>query len=110
MKKNESRNWMNYVSNPIGHAVRKFVYEILGAERYSPHEQIIEQLTRSIFNDSDYENFGKLVAEIYEAGFMRAVDEQKEELTRLGLKVTLKTTQKTEGVPIFNQKNPADFQ
>jgi hypothetical protein len=99
---NDGRKWANYFANPLGQGVKKFFYDLLGPERYPNHEVIIEQVSRVIYNEKDYENLGKCMAEIYEAGFMRAVEEQKAELTRLGLKVNmLKAPEKKEGKSIF---------
>jgi len=105
----KNNGWMDF-SNPLVHGFKKFMYNLLGPERYAPHEQTIEQLARIVLSERDYENLGKLIAEVFEAGFMRSIDEQKAELNRLGLKITLKTEQKPEGEPIFNQKNPSGSQ
>jgi len=99
MSKKES--WMNVLSNPIGHAIKKFIIDLLGA-RSNNHQRIVEQVSRSVFNETDYEDFAKFIAEVYEAGYMRAIDEHQTELTKLGLKVTLKRAENKESTnPLF---------
>lgn len=95
------KNWMDALSNPIGNAVKKFIVQLLGA-KCNPHERIVDQISRAVYNEKDYEDFGKFIAEVYEAGYMRAIDEHTAELTRLGLKVTLKMIEKPKEVePLF---------
>ena len=102
-------NLLNFLANPLQGSIKKYVYELIGGDRYLPHEQVIEQLGRNLDNMKGYEDFGKFIAEIYEAGYMRAVTEHETELKRIGLNVTIKRIEK-KAAPIFNQKNPADPQ
>ena len=97
--------------NPIVPAIKKFVYDLLGPERYTEsHDDTLESVARN-FNEKEYQKFGKLIAEIFEAGYMRSVLEHQAELKRLGLKHNMKygssTPQPTN--PIF-KKNPPDSQ
>jgi hypothetical protein len=100
-------SWMNLL-NPFVHSTKKFVYELIGANRYANHEAILEQLARS-FNQKEYEQFGKFVAEVYEAGYMRSVEEHQVELKKMGLKVFVRPAPAAEPKnPIFNQKSQPD--
>ena len=104
-----NKDFSNYFSNPMAHGLKKFIHDLLGVEKFVQHQPSVEQISRIVYNQSDYEGIGKLFAKVYEAGFMRAVEEQKSELTRLGLKVSLKA-KTADAPPIFNQKNPSDHQ
>ena len=101
---------MNILSNPMANGIKKFFYDLMGGERYARQEAFLDHLSRSVYNDKDYEAFGKFVAEIYEAGYMRAVKENAEQLEKLGLKVVVTNPEaKKPQNPIF-KKNPLDDQ
>lgn len=87
--------------NPVIQGVKKFMFDLLGGERYSLHEEMIEILAHHIRNEKDYERFGKLIAEVYEAGYVKAIDEHAAELKRLGLHVSLKSAEKKPTNPLF---------
>ena len=81
-------NWMQYMANPRGFAIKKFMFEVL-REKYSDHEQLIERVSHGLTTDKDFDAFGKLVAVIYESGYLKAVNDYKGQLTKMGLKVTV---------------------
>ncbi len=94
--------------NPCVSATKKFVHGLLGDQRYANHDATLEQVARN-FNQKEYETFCKLVAEVYEAGYMRSVEEHHAELKKLGLKTFLRpATPAQPSQPIFNQKNQPD--
>ncbi len=102
MSKDNMKNWMNYIANPMIPNVKKFVWDLIGAERYTPHDETLETLARTIHNEKDYEKFGKFIAEIYEAGYMRAANEYERELTKIGIKTKLtRVENKKPENPIF---------
>lgn len=77
-------SWLDYFSNPKGHILKKAMFEVL-QERYSQNEQIIERLGVSLMTESDLKSFMKLVTDIYESAYIKAVNDQKEQLQKLGL-------------------------
>jgi len=93
------------VMNPFINATKRFIHDLIGAQRYANHEETLEQVSRQ-FNQKEYERFGKLIAEIYEAGYMRAVEEHQVELKKVGLKVIVKNAPTKPSQPIF--KNSLD--
>jgi hypothetical protein len=98
----------NLFPNPIQQSIKKYIFELIGGERYWNHDNTIEQITKNISSPKEYEAFGKFVAEIYEAGYVRAIEEHQVALEKMGLKANIKIIEKTEqGPSIFNQKNPA---
>ena len=79
--------------NPQAIAVRRYLFEIL-KERYSRNERYVERLAASIATKDDYEEFGKLVSDLYESGFMRAVDQYKEQFEKSGMRVNIVAEEK----------------
>jgi hypothetical protein len=67
------------------------MFEVL-KERYSKNEDVIERIANALQTSKDIDNFGKLIADIYEMGFLRAVDSYKTELAKLGYNVTVTPT------------------
>lgn len=88
----ENSNWLNYLSNPKIHYIKKSMFEIL-KERYPKHEVLLERIAFSLQTEKDLQEFLKLVVDIYEIGFLKAVNDQKEQLEKLGLgvKITSRT-------------------
>lgn len=77
-------NWLEYINNPRGHTLKKTMFEVL-KERYSKNEQIIERIGVSLIIEKDINDFMKLVSDIYETAYLKAVEDHKEELKKVGL-------------------------
>lgn len=90
-----------FAQNPQAIAIKKYLFEIL-KERYGRSSGYIDRLAVGTMTRDDYESLGALVADIYEAGFMRAVDQYKEQMSKLGMKVEVVPEQRAPaGEPIF---------
>jgi len=81
-------NWMQYLANPQAVAIKKYMYEIL-QDKYGEHDQLIERVSHSLTTGKDVEGFGKLIAAVYESGYFKAVNDHRETLTKMGLKVNV---------------------
>lgn len=92
-------NLANYFANHLTNGMKKFVHDLIGVDRYLPHEEVVENIANLIKNEKEYKKIGELFAEIFEAGYMKSVEDHKKELEKYGLKVNLKLT---------NQKNQPD--
>lgn len=77
-------SWIDYFSNPRGHFIKKTMFDIL-QERYAQNEPIIERLGASLQTESDMNHFFKMVGDIYEMAYMKAVNDHKEQLKKAGL-------------------------
>jgi len=103
-----SPSWVESLSNPMGHIVKKYLSEVL-QEKFFQHEDVVERISRSLVTRGDMENFGKLVLAIYEAGFMKAVEDNKEAWERFGVKPIIResetATPPDPSKAIFNQKS-----
>lgn len=81
-------NWFDFVRNPNEIYIKKYMFDILQG-RYSQHEKIIEQLSKSITNKEELEQFGKLIADVYECGFLKAFNDYKKQIEKLGFKIDI---------------------
>lgn len=83
-----STNWMEYAANPRGWQLKKTMYEFL-KERYPKNEDIIERMGHHLITEKDAKAFMQLMMDVYEVGYMTAVDQHREELAKLGVKVNV---------------------
>lgn len=83
-----SSNFIKYVSNPKAFTLKKWFYELLKLN-YASHDTIIERVSTSLTTDKDLEDFGKLIGQIYEMGFRKAIEEYAKEAEKIGLKVSI---------------------
>lgn len=58
-------------------------------ERYERNKGYIDRISVATLTREDYESLGRLMADVYESGFVRAVDQYKEQMSKLGLKVNI---------------------
>ncbi len=83
---------MQYLQNPRSHQIKKFLFGLLQG-RYARSEQLIERLSHHMVTDADVEQFGKMVSDIYETAYMKAVEDHKAALAKHGLKATVRPPQ-----------------
>lgn len=76
------------MSNPKAFTLKKWFYDLLGIS-YSSHDQIIERVATSLATDKDVEDFGKLVGQVYQCGYKKAVEDYQSQLEELGLKIKI---------------------
>jgi len=77
-------SWMDYMSNPRGHYLKKTMFEVL-QERYAQNEQIIERMGVTLLTENDLTAFLKMVGDIYEMAYLKAVNDHREQLQKAGL-------------------------
>ncbi len=77
-----------FFQNPHSSAIKKYLFELL-KEKYSKNEKFIDRLSSYVVTKEDYESLGILIVDIFETGFIKAVNEYKEQLTKMGLKVDI---------------------
>lgn len=81
-------NWMNMMANPKSYAIRKMMFDFL-KERYGRNDQIIERLATALQTEGDVQSFVKLMMDVYETGYMKAVDDHREQLQKAGIQVKI---------------------
>lgn len=69
-------------------AIKKYLFELLNG-RYVRNEKFIDRISATIVTKEDYEALGSLVVDIFETGFMKAVDEYRDQLAKMGMKVSI---------------------
>lgn len=79
--------------NPQSIAIKKYLFEML-KERYGRNERFIERISSMITTKEDYDGFGSLITDIYETGFLKAVNEYKDQFTKMGMKVSVVAEEK----------------
>ena len=89
LKENVS-NYMKYMANPRAYTLKKWASDLLGAD-YVKHDEVIERISTSLLTDKDVENFGKLLTNVYESAYHKAVDDYKSEFEKMGIKVSIGT-------------------
>lgn len=81
-------NWMEFMSNPRSHYIKKSMFEVL-KERYHQNEQIIDRLSVSLLTEGDCKSFLKMVSDIYEMAYLKSVNDHREQLEKAGLRAKI---------------------
>ena len=89
-------NMLRYASNPRGFALKRWFAQIL-ADKYSPHDNIVERVGMALVTENDLKDFGKLLGQVYEAGYMKAINDYKHQVEKMGIKVKVVPTQEKSG-------------
>lgn len=82
-------SWIDSFFNARSNYLKKAIFEIM-QERFMKHENIIERITSNLQTEGDHNAFLKLIAEIYETGYVKAVKDHQQQLQKLGLVATIK--------------------
>ena len=98
----QKNNFLKYASNPKAFTVKKWLHQIL-ENKYHNYESLAERVSTSLVTDKDLEEFGKLLADLYEAGFLKAMNQYKEQMDNLGIKVKIMSE---DEVVTQNQDSP----
>ena len=94
-------SWVQIMSNPQGHMMKQYMEQLL-KEKYFPHQEIIERMSKNLTTMGDIDAFAKFISEIYQTGYLKAVKDYEESLNKLGYKVKL--TPATPENKIFSQE------
>jgi len=78
------------MNNPKAFTLKRWFIELL-QNRYAKHDQIIERVALGLSTDVDVKDFGALVAEVFEAGYYKAVEDYKEQAKKAGMDVKVVT-------------------
>lgn len=87
-EKNGKTSYAEYMQNPKGFAIRQWLAQLLQQE-YTPHDPIVERISSALTTQKDLEDFGNLIGTVYSAGFMKAFNDYKKQLEKMGLKINL---------------------
>lgn len=81
-------NWFDFLRNPNEIYIKKYMFDIL-QNRYVNHEKFLEKLAKTITTKEELEDLGKLVVDIYESGFLKAFNEYRNQMEKMGMKMTI---------------------
>lgn len=81
-------NLSSLLTNPKINYIQKCLFEIL-KERYPKHQEISERIAASLLTENDTKEFLALMIDTYEAGYLKAVEDHKQQLEKLGLKASV---------------------
>jgi hypothetical protein len=81
-------NLMKYMANPKAFTIKKWLYELLNLN-YASHDQIIERVSYSLITEKDLEDFSKLIGQVYETGYKKAVEDYRKQFEDMGLKIQI---------------------
>lgn len=77
-------SWIENLINARSNHVKKAIFEVL-QEKYLKNELIIERLLSSLGTEKDCKDFLQLIADSYEAGYLKSVRDHRSELQKVGL-------------------------
>lgn len=84
-------SWLDHFSNSKINHIKKVMFELI-KERYSKNESIIERVGASLATEKDIKDFLILITDIYELGYLRSVNDHKEQLEKIGLVANVKSS------------------
>lgn len=78
-------SFLEQINNPKGYYIKKYLSEII-PNSYNQHNDIAQRIGQAIVTESDLEKFAKLLADLFQSGYLRAVEDHKKQLEKLNLK------------------------
>jgi hypothetical protein len=87
--------WQNFMKNPQSILIKKYLYEFL-KDKYMENEKVIDRLSEQLSYKEDADNFLKLANDLFTSGFNLAIEQQKEELSKIGIKLNITNSNKPE--------------
>ena len=82
--------------NQNSYQIKRAMFELM-PERYQKNEQIIERLGAVLVTEGDVKSFFKMIADVYEAGYLKSVTDHRNELKKIGLAARVVSQDSKEG-------------
>ena len=83
------------MSNPFGNvpnprilAIRRLVAQLLG-NKYGQYDEVLQRSMHHLVTEADLMSFAKMVGEVYEAGYLKAVGDYRTQLAKMGINVAI---------------------
>lgn len=80
--------WQNLFGNPHNLLIKKYLYELL-KDKYIENEKFIDRMSNQLSYKEDADQFIKLIKDAFGCGFNLAIDQQKEQFSKLGIKLNI---------------------
>lgn len=81
------------LSNPFKTALLQFTQQLMG-NRYPKYHEIIVRSSANLVTLEDAQTFCKMLVDVYDMAYMRAVDDCKKQVEGHGLKIVVKADQR----------------
>jgi hypothetical protein len=82
------------IPNKYQYGLSKYMQQFL-VNRYPQNKDIIERIGHNLVTEQDFTDFMKLIVDVYEVAYLKAVDQHKVCLEKLGIKMEI--TQPKDG-------------
>jgi hypothetical protein len=79
---------LNFMTNPRSFTLKKWLVELL-KEKFSPHDAIADRVATALVTEKDMEAFGKLMIDVYEKGYLKAVEDYRTQFEKLGVRINV---------------------
>ena len=86
---------VNMLTNQHMYAIKKYTFELV-KERYPEHEELLTRICSALITEKDIQGFAKLMADLYECGFLQALEENKSALAEVGYKMQVTAPKQKE--------------
>jgi hypothetical protein len=83
--------WQQLIQNQKAPVLKRFMWELL-QDRYAKYDELIERICSALTTERDMTLFSEMCIELFEKGFLKSVNEHKEQLAKLGIKVEVVAT------------------
>ena len=88
-------SWLNQISNFQSNYIKKVMFDLM-KDKYHKNEQIIDRISGLLTTENDIKNFFTMVTDIYESAYMKSVEDHRQQLQKLGLKVNIVANQESK--------------
>jgi len=83
-----SNNWSQFMQNPKGAVLKKFMSQVLG-NKVNPYDEVITRLSTVLITDNDIKVFGEMINDVMVLGYRKAVEDYQTQLNKMGIEVSL---------------------
>jgi hypothetical protein len=83
-----SNNWAQFMQNPKGSVLKKFMAQVMG-DKVNPYDEVLTRLSTVLITDNDIKIFGELVNDVLGIGYRKAVEDYRSQLNQMGIEVSL---------------------
>lgn len=83
--------------NRYQNATIKYCRQMIGDSRTADNLKIIERLCAYLVTEDDAKQFFRLIADLYESGYLKAVNDYKGKMEEIGIQVKVVPSQAKEG-------------